>query len=336
MKDVASEAGVALGTVSKVVNGKPVGEEYEKKVREAIRKLNYHVNSYAQGLKASKTYTIVVILPNTYTPFYGNLAFYLNKSLYSHGYRMLLCCSEFDSGREQQYVEMAVQNKVDGIIGLTYNPDLQIPPEVPFISIDRSFDTGVPCVSSDNFMGGQMAAEKLADLGCTRVAFLRQGSGLKNEPNKRKAGFENGCALRGLPYEIKMIGDGVPLTVFEDYLNDHMHDGVLDFDGLFCVTDTLAYEVRRMLMKMGLTVPGDVQIIGYDGVRHFGNRGYTCSTIVQPVAQIADMCVDYLVQDQGRIRPQLSCLPVHYAAGGTTKDMDELEQNTWQNEIDAL
>lgn len=320
MKDVAAEAGVALGTVSKVVNGKSVGEEYEKKVREAIRKLNYHVNSYAQGLKASRTYTIAVILPNTYLPFYGSLAFYLNKSLYTNGYRMLLCCSEFDPRREQQYVEMASQNKVDGIIGLTYNPDLKIPPEVPFVSIDRSFDAGIPCVSSDNFMGGQLAAEKLADLGCTRVAFLREGSGLKNEPNKRKAGFENGCALRGLPYDIKMVDDGAPVSVFRDFLQDHLHGGVLDYDGIFCVTDKLAYEVRIMLEEMGLNVPRDVQIIGFDGVRHFGHKDYTCSTIVQPVSAIADMCVEYLVRDQGRIRPQLACLPVTYAPGGTTRD----------------
>lgn len=320
MKDVAREAGVALGTVSKVVNGKPVGEDYERKVQEAIRRLNYRVNSYAQGLKASRTNTIAVILPSTFHPFYGSLAFYLNKSLYQHNYRMLLCCSDFDPGREQEYVEMAHQNKVDGIIGLTYNPDLKIPPDVPFVSVDRSFDANIPCVSSDNFMGGQIAAEKLADLGCTKVAFLRQGSGLKNEPNKRKAGFENGCALRNLPYDIKMVDDGVPVSVFGDFLQEHFHDGKLDYDGLFCVTDKLAHEVRIMLQEMGLSVPEDVQIIGFDGTRHFGYKEYTCSTIVQPVPEIAEVCVEFVTQDQSRFRPQLSCLPVSYAPGGTTKD----------------
>ena len=58
MKDVAAEAGVALGTVSKVVNGLPVGDSYRVRVEEAIRKLNYQVNSYAQGLKLNKTRTV--------------------------------------------------------------------------------------------------------------------------------------------------------------------------------------------------------------------------------------------------------------------------------------
>ena len=320
MKDVATEAGVALGTVSRVINGKPVGDEYKRKVLEAIDKLNYHVNSYAQGLKASRTYTIAVILPNTIIPFYGILADQLNRSLHRHNYRMLLCCSDFDPGREQSYVEMARQNKVDGIIGLTYNPELVIPEDVPFVSVDRSVNSSAPCVASDNFMGGQIAAEKLADLGCTRVAFLREGSSLKNEPNKRKAGFENGCALRGLPYDIKMVDDGHPASVFRDFLADHFREGRLDYDGIFCITDKLACEVREIVEGMGLSVPGDVQIIGFDGIRQFGLGRYMCSTIVQPVAEIADMCVEYLTQDPGRIRPQLACLPVAYAPGGTTRD----------------
>lgn len=320
MKDVAMEAGVALGTVSKVVNGKPVGEEYEKKVRDAIKKLNYQVNSYAQGLKANKTYTVAVILPSTYFPFYGSLAFYLNRSLYERNYRMLLCCSDFDPGREQEYIEMARQNKVDGIIGLTYNPDLVIPKEVPFVSIDRYFDTAVPCVASDNFLGGQMAAEKLVELGCTRVAFLRQGASLKNEPNKRMAGFENGCLIHDIPYDIKMVEDGVPVSVFGDFLMEHFHDGKLDYDGIFCVTDKLVYEVRIMLEEMGLRVPEDVQMIGYDGIRHFGYKDYVCSTIVQPVPEMAEMCAELIVQDSRRMQPQLVCLPVRYEPGGTTKD----------------
>ena len=57
MKDVAKEAGVSLGTVSKVINGIPVGDEYRKKVEQAIKTLDYHINAYAKGLKNNRTYT---------------------------------------------------------------------------------------------------------------------------------------------------------------------------------------------------------------------------------------------------------------------------------------
>ncbi len=320
MKDVALEAGVALGTVSKVINGLPVGESYRIRVEEAIQKLDYHVNSYAQGLKSNKTYTVALLIPNTYHPFFGKLAYQINLSLLKRNYRMLLCSTEYDPGLEQEYVKMVQQNKVDGIIGLTYNPNLHVDDAIPFVSIDRSIAPHIPCVASDNFSGGQIAAEKLADLGCKNVAFLRIGSSLTNEPNKRKAGFENGCLARNLSYSMKILDDGASLDEFELFLKEHLHDGKLDFDGIFCVTDRIVHDIRKVLETMNLRVPEDVQMIGYDGIQAFGSGDYICSTIVQPVAEIAEMCVELLLQENMTTKPPLVCLPVSYAKGGTTRE----------------
>jgi LacI family transcriptional regulator len=319
MKDVAKEAGVALGTVSKVVNGIPVGESYQIRVEEAIQKLNYKVNSYAQGLKAEKTYTVALLVPNTNNPFFASLVYHINMELSKRNYRMLLCCTDNNPNSEQEYVRMAQQNQVDGIIGLTYNPNLSVESNTPFVSIDRSMGTTIPCVACDNFGGGQLAAEKLADFGCKKVAFLRIGSSLTNEPNKRKAGFENGCLARGLEYEMKILNDGDSLEEFRIFLEEHFHDGRLDFDGIFCVTDMLAYEVIGMLVQMNLRIPEDVQVIGFDGIKLFGDM-YVCSTIVQPLPEIAQMCVDLLLQDNVSSKPPLVCLPVSYEPGGTTRD----------------
>lgn len=320
MKDVAREAGVALGTVSKVINGLPVGEPYRVRVEEAIQKLNYQVNSYAQGMKARKTHTVALLIPNTRNPYFASLIYQINLSLLKRNYRMLLCSTDYDHGAEQEYITMAQQNKVDGIIGLTYNPDLCIEENIPFISIDRSISPQIPCIASDNFAGGQLAAEKLADLGCRNVAFLRIGSSLSNEPNKRKAGFENGCLARNLRCSSKILEDGAPIREFELFLKEHMRDGSLEFDGLFCVTDFLAYEVLKILRKLKIRVPEEVQVIGFDGVRMFGDREYVCSTIVQPTAAIAEMCVELLLQESMTARPPLVCLPVTYAPGGTTRE----------------
>ena len=320
MKDVAKEAGVALGTVSKVVNGLPVGEPYRIRVEEAIKKLNYQVNSYAQGLKASKTYTAALLIPNTQDPFFSSITYHINTALLKRNYRMLLCCTDYDSNLEQEYVTMAQQNKVDGIIGLTYNPGLKIEEQTPFVSIDRSMGAKIPCVASDNFAGGQLAAEKLADLGCQHVAFLRIGSSLSNEPNKRKSGFENGCLARGLSYEMKILNDGDSFEEFEHLLKEHIEDGTLSFDGIFCVTDSVAYSVLKILHKLGQKVPENVQVIGYDGTRILGDKEYVCSTIVQPVPDMAEMCVELLLQENMMQKPPLVCLPVTYVPGGTTRE----------------
>ena len=231
---------------------------------------------------------------------------------------MLLCSTDSDSGQEQEYVTMAERNKVDGIIGLTYSSTLNVSEHIPFVSIDRSMGTKIPCVTSDNFAGGQLAAEKLADLGCKNVAFLRIGSSLINEPNKRKAGFENGCLSRNLNYEMKILNDGDSYEEFDIFLKEHLHDGKLSFDGIFCVTDALAHYVSKVLRRLCIRIPEDVQIIGFDGIRYFNQDDYICSTIVQPVQDIAEMSVELLFQENMSAKPPLVCLPVTYAYGGTT------------------
>lgn len=319
MKDVAREAGVALGTVSKVVNGLPVGESYRVRVEAAIEKLNYRVNSYAKGLKASRTYTIAVMVPNLVSPFFAKLVNCLNLSLSERKYRMLFYATQFDPALEQELVLLAEQQKVDGIICLSYNPELKVPANVPFVSIDRYLGAEICCVSSDNYGGGMLAARKLVENGCRNLAFLRIGSRLTNEPNKRKDGFVSACESMGIPYTLKILDDGEPFSGFFDFLREHLHEGELDFDGIFCVTDSMAHLIVGELRRMGLRVPEDVQVIGFDGVRHFGDLELTCSTIIQPLEEIAETCVDTVLGRNPAKAPSLICLPVRYGYGGTTR-----------------
>ena len=96
MKDVAREAGVALGTVSKVFNGIPVGDSYRRRVEDAARQLGYQVNNYARGLKTNKTLTAALILPNVTEPFFAALAEAVCGALANRGYRMILTLSHSD------------------------------------------------------------------------------------------------------------------------------------------------------------------------------------------------------------------------------------------------
>ena len=319
MKDVAREAGVALGTVSKVVNGIPVGESYRVRVEEAIQKLNYQINTYAKGLKSGKTMAVAVIMPNLVSPYFSLLVNWINKALSSRNYRMVYFSSDYNPDQEQEYVRLAEQQKVDGIICLSYNPRLQVSEDVPLVSIDRYFGAKIPCVSSDNYGGGWMAAEKLVELGCRRLALMSTSSAQPNEPKKRCDGFVACCEALGVPFDQINLSDGDPYQNYVDFLQAHLHDGKLDFDGIFCITDSLTHLIRGTLKKMGLRVPADVQMIGFDGVRVFGDLEFSCSTIVQPVEAIAETCVDLLLKESDGPVPSLICLPVHYESGGTTR-----------------
>ena len=82
----------------------------------------------------------------------------------------------------------------------------------------------------------------------------------------------------------------------------------------------LAWMIIRSLRKMGIRVPEDVQVIGFDGIRSFGVLDYVVSTIVQPVQEIAETCVSTVLSKHFSSVPSLICLPVRYACGGTTKE----------------
>lgn len=319
MKDVAREAGVALGTVSRVINGQQVGEEYRIKVEEAAQRLGYQVNSYARGLKTNKTGIIAVILPENENPFFCALAQYLNTALTHRNYQMMLFLTHSHHEREDECIRMVRQNKVDGIIGLTYSM-VRVSEDIPFISIDRYFGPNVPCVASDNYGGGRLAAEKLVAMGCRNLLFLRTGSPIPGEADKRGDGFVTGASLMNVPCDVFSMNEFSSMQVFRDYFEAHMRDGKLQYDGIFCCTDYLALQIRSILENMGIRVPEDVQLIGFDGVRRFDNEQYYCSTIVQPAERIAETCVDMLLRDDRSNIPSLICLPVTYGFGGTTRE----------------
>ena len=321
MKDVAREAGVALGTVSKVFNGIPVGDSYKARVEEAAAKLGYQVNVYARGLRSAETRIVALILPSVNFPFFGELANQISRCLRMRDYRMLLATTDFDPTAEQTCLTMVQQQKVDGIIGLTYNPEIQVDENIPFVSIDRIFNAKTPCVACDNFGGGQLAAAQLNRLGCRNLLFIRTGSTIPSECDKRGPGFENYCQINKIPYTSCYKDDADGMEGIYDFLKEHMPEGRLPYDGIFCSTDHLAYRVRKWLETQGYYAPEDYQLIGFDGTRDFNQESLICSTIVQPVAAMAQTAVDLLLsKDEKQPISPLICLPVTYEAGGTTRE----------------
>ena len=324
MKDVAREAGVSLGTVSKVINGIPVGESYRLRVTEAIKRLGYQVNNYARGLKTNRTNTVALLMPSLRHPFFAMLTDELTACLTRHGYRAILMITNFDPDAERRSFVMVRQNKADGVIALTYTPDIDAQDDLPLVSIDRHFSDKVPCVSSDNFRGGQLAAQKLAELGCKRLLFLRIGPDVESEADKRSAGFVSYCRRYGIDHRAVILSDRDTEAPFFRYLEEHIRDNDPDFDGIFCNTDSLACRVVGFLRARGIGVPEQVQVIGFDGIVDYATGSYTCSTIVQPIPAIAETAVRLLLSPE-RTGPSSICLPVRYAAGGTTREPAESE-----------
>lgn len=320
MKDVARECGLSLATVSKVINGLPVGKSSRRLVEEAIEKLGYQVNPYARALKSNKTNTVALLIPSMKHPFFAHLTDELITCLTREGYRCIVMITNSDSVTERKCFALVQSNKADGVIALTYSPDLEVDSSIPIVTIDRHLGETIPCVSCDNFRGGELAAEKLIELGCRRLLFLRISSRIPGEPDKRCAGFESVCSARGIEYDTMLTLDEQTESPIFSFLDENIRDGEFGYDGIFCNTDILAIRVRGYLESKGIRIPDQVQIIGFDGVINRFTDTYVCSTIEQPLAQMAQVAVTLLMNPVQTTEGMNVLLPVRYVSGDTTKD----------------
>ena len=293
IKDVARVAGVSLATVSKVINNLPVGEKSRVKVEEAIKTLGYEANTFARALKSSKTYTVALVLPSLKHPFFAHLTDELTKSLMRRGYRALLMITNYDPMAEEKCFAMVRSNKADGAIALTYSPDLTVSGKIPLVTIDRHLGDDVPC-------------------GVT--------SGVPGEPDKRGAGFEFKCAAAGVPCRTIILSDRESDLPLFRFVEEHICNGQPEYDGIFCGSDLLACQILRFLHDHGVSVPEQVQIIGYDGIPDRMTGSVSCSTIEQPIAHMAEASVDLILNFNNTSVGANICLPVKYVPGGTTRD----------------
>ena len=320
MKDVAALAKVGVGTVSRVLNSSgSVKESTRRKVEAAMKELNYIPNAYARGLKMNKTNTVALIIPTIWHPFFSEFAYYVESNLAEHKYKMLLCNSDVSSDKELEYIQMVQENKVDGIIGITYSDlDNFVSSHLPFVTIDRHFKEETVCVTSDNFHAGQLAVEKLVEKGCHKLGYIGTHSRFPTETTKRRSGFVEQAELMAIPYAIYDGED--PVVEFKQEIRTFLEENP-DVDGVFAHTDFIALDILEVLDELKRKVPEEVQIIGCDGIKMEAGRKQFLSTIRQPVDLMAKAAVEKIIQviDGEPVKTKIT-LPVHYLEGSTTKN----------------
>ena len=321
IKDVAKLAQVSVGSVSKYLNGGKLKEKTTIAIEQAIKELNYEKNTYATGLRTNRTHTIALIIPTIWHPFFSELAFYIEAELRHYQSKLILCNTQNNYENEVAYISMARQNKVDGLIALTYsNVDEYISSELPIVSIDRYFSEKIPTIMSDNFAGGGLAAKKLIQAGAKKLAFIVYGSIYDNSTRDRYRGFQAYCQTHGIESEIiyyegrhREFNEKLPELVQETLVNKAV-------DGIFVVNDEQAYEVLELLQKNKVRVPEDVQVIGFDGSQQSTNIPSSLSSIRQPIPAIAAAAVKCLIHViEKKEAPLKTILPVTYHPGTTTK-----------------
>ncbi|MGT2832271.1 LacI family DNA-binding transcriptional regulator [Streptococcus halotolerans] len=325
IKDVAKLAGVSVGTVSKYLNGFKVKEKTRIAVEGAIKELEYEPNAYAKGLKTNRTNSVVLIIPSIWHPFFSELTYYIEQTLREQGLKLILCNTRDNLDAEIEYVTMARQNKVDGIIAITYsNIDNYITSDMAVVSIDRFFSANTDFISSDNYRGGYLGAKVLSQRGSSVLAYVGHGSSYENDTTARLDGFKAYCEEYDIPYHLCYDSDS--RKEYQNRLIEFINQivsGQIKVDGILTASDTHAFNVYELLTQRNIRVPEDIQLIGFDGSQQSYSAPVFLSSIRQDVPTIAKEAVACLLErinDRNNNHPVVrKKIPVSFTEGKTTR-----------------
>ena len=299
---VAAEAGVGVGTVSRVLNGSPsVSEETRRRVLEAIDVLDYQPNAVARALSTGRTNTICVVAPFFTSPSVIERLRGVSRKLAGAGYQLILLDVERAEQGRDFFRTVAVRGRIDGVLSISLTPtDAEIrrlaAEDVPIVMLDRAHRT-LPAITIDDHEGGRLAAEHLLALGHRRIAFLGDEEanlfGFDSSAHRRE-GFEDGLAAAGAPIEPDWI-------LRRPHGRRHAREAaawLLAQDprptAVFATSDVQAIGVLEAAQAAGLPVPEQLSVIGFDNVEAAGYTSLT--TVAQPLEEIGALAAELVVR----------------------------------------
>ena len=307
---VAKLAGVSQSAVSRVFTpGASVSIKTTKKVKEAALSLGYRPNSIARAMVSGKSRMIGVVVAYLENQFYPEALERLSNCLQEKGYHVLI----FMAGKDRQSIDNVIEEildyQVDGIIAASVSMSSGLSERcraagVPMVLFNRAQDDpNMSAITSDNIEGGKKIAKFLISSGHKKISYIAGWEGASTQRD-REAGFISILNDAGLSLHSRKVGNFVfedsreatrsmffnnpPEAVF--VANDHM---------AFAVMDTLRYE-------LGLKIPDDVSVVGYDDVPAASWPSYSLTTVQQPVNIMVRETVEILIEkiENPEARPQ--------------------------------
>ncbi|HLZ20535.1 MAG TPA: LacI family DNA-binding transcriptional regulator [Ktedonobacterales bacterium] len=297
IKDVARRVGVSISTVSRVLNDTSyVSTETRQVVLQAIRELHFEPSQIARGFSNKKTATVGLIIPDVANPFFSDVARGTEEMAIEDGLATILCNSDWKSEREVMYLNLLRGRWVDGVIvvGSRSSPETieQAAGDVPYVLVERlNVRTGYT-VWIDNRRGSALATQHLLDVGCRHIVHI---SGPAGSPSaaERRLGFLD--AMRHAGFDSYEIIEG-----------DYRFQSGLDIgrqiftsaaipDGVFAANDLMAIGVLRAAALVGVRVPEQVAVIGYDNIPPAEFAAPALSTVDQPAYEMGKAAMKLLL-----------------------------------------
>jgi len=302
IKDVAQRAGVSPTTVSHVINEtRFVSEELRVRVLEAMEELNYQRSAVARSLRRKETQTIGMMVPDSSNPFFAEVARGIEDTSFSQGYSVILCNSDGDMEKEQFYINVLVEKRVDGIIFVAAGGSAQhirslLERDMPLVVVDREIaGVEVDSVLTDNLHGGYLATKHLIELGHRRIGCITGPSDLTPSA-ERVLGYKRALTEHNLAVDENLIRKG-------NFHYESGHKAVLEFltmddppTAIFACNDLMAVGAISGARKQSWRVPEDLAIVGFDDIALASFANPPLTTIAQPKYEMGTLAVQMLME----------------------------------------
>lgn len=300
IKDVADEAGVSVATVSKVINSRyGVAASTSAHVLEVIADLGYESSLVARSLRSHRT-NVIGILVAEFEPFSTQILQGVSNAIGKTGFELLAYSAGGDGGAaavgwEKRYLSRLSGTLIDGAILVTPTV-LEVGRGTPVVAIDpHTGPGGIPTVDSDNLGGSIAATEHLISLGHKRIGFLAGRPDLESA-RLRESGFRHAMKTAGLPVAESLIRTG---AYRRENAEKPAHELLTLPDpptAIFAANDLSAIATMEVAQSLGMKIPRDLSVIGFDNVPESALATPPLTTVRQPIQQMGAEALEMLIR----------------------------------------
>lgn len=304
IKDIARELGISPSTVSRALKDHPdISPETKRAVNELAEKLNYQPNIVALSLRQSKTNTLGVIIPEIVHFFFSTVISGIEDVAYSAGYNVILTQSNESSQREITDMKALFNSRVDGmLLSLSRETtnfdhiDSMLAKGVPMVFFDRVYERpDTSKVIVDDRSGAREATLHLIDQGCTRIAHI-EGSPNLDITRQRLEGYIDALKERNLPVDKNLI---IPCPDASIEAGKKSTERLLDVsplpDGIFATNDPVAMGAMQAIRNKGLSIPGDIAVVGFSNWLFSSMMDPPLSSVDQPGFEMGQEATKMLI-----------------------------------------
>ena len=301
IKDVAKAAGVSYSTVSRALSGSPeISADTRERILQLCKQMNYTPNTVARSMVMKSTKLLGLILTDVNNPFMSELAYHIDRQARARGYNIILCNSSRNAEQERELFELMIGRQVDGVMLFPSGPEsyATLRPyiaRIPTVFIGENLrEAPESYVSVDNYRGAYMGVEYLYKLGHRDIIYFGRRRGSTTH-QLRAEGYAAAC--RDMHLAVQYCNNTFPLTSIKYgyQLAKQLLAQKRTYSAIFAATDTNALGVMQAAEELGVDIPGDVSLLGFDNIRDSGLPRIELTTIEQPKKMMASITVDSLL-----------------------------------------